>query len=106
MYGIAAACGKLTTETFPFIALMVRIGKLGAVLVQVVIWFVPQGPNVWASLQGLLAAFSVCMALGGFTALYFVPDVQDGLKNKSLEELSDDIEFVQWPKNSDTDVSV
>ena len=39
--------------------LMMSLGKLGAVLVQVVIWYIPQGPNVWVSLQGLLAAFAV-----------------------------------------------
>lgn len=66
-------------------------GKLGAVLVQAVAWATtPSDPNDFKTLQYMLAAFSVCMALGGAIALYepCVPNVQNGTENKSLEEAS------------------
>ncbi|QIW95812.1 hypothetical protein AMS68_001330 [Peltaster fructicola] len=82
-------------------------GKLGAVLVQAVGWATTSDtsdPNDYKQLQYMLAAFSVCMALGGAIALYepCVPNVQHGFENKSLEEASNEQAVVrETPKHDD-----
>lgn len=79
LYGIAAASGKL-----------------GSVLVQIILLSVPSilSPNS-TTIRWLLLSFAICMAVGGIIAWYTIPHVQyrslqppHNRKNISLEKLA------------------
>jgi PHS family inorganic phosphate transporter-like MFS transporter len=65
-YGIAAASGKL-----------------GAIVVQIVIWRIKAGGTEKEPLAGLLLAFTPLMLLGALTAWVWIPEVQDPVENKA-----------------------
>jgi PHS family inorganic phosphate transporter-like MFS transporter len=65
-YGIAAASGKL-----------------GAIVVQIVIWRIRAGGTEKEPLAGLLLAFTPLMLLGALTAWVWIPEVQDPIENKA-----------------------
>ncbi|CAK1362727.1 unnamed protein product [Cercospora beticola] len=73
----------IPAEVFPtryrctFYGIAAAIGKIGAVLVQIVILHVPSiGKPNSSAIRWLLLSFAICMILGALCSHYFVPEVQ------------------------------